>query len=136
AEPFSLGGSKSDEYIFLPVLNEREFALRGYTNGAPGLVGHRARVMTAEWRAPLVGIHRHTMAPPGGSHPLSPNPFFPIGDAWERGDKPDYHRAVGLELMSEPRLLYIASAQFRLGVARGLNDQGETKFYLKVGRSF
>jgi hypothetical protein len=38
--------------------------------------------------------------------------------------------------MSEPRLIYIASAQFRFGVARGLNDQGETKVYLRLGRSF
>src|SRR5438132_725283 len=33
AERFELGGSKSDDYILLPELNQRDFALRGYTTG-------------------------------------------------------------------------------------------------------
>jgi hypothetical protein len=139
AQPFSLGGSKSDDYAILPVLNERDFALRGYLNGAPGLVGHRARAMTAEVRTPIADIDRQAMSSflgPIGINRLSFNAFFDMGDAWEHGDKPDYHRGVGIELMSEPRYAYVFGGLFRLGIARGLNDQGETKVYLKVGRSF
>ena len=44
AEPFQLGGSVSDPPTLLPILNQREFALRGYTSGEPTLTGNRARI--------------------------------------------------------------------------------------------
>ena len=136
AEPFELGGSKSDEYILLPVLNERDFALRGYTTGTPGLMGHRARVATVEWRTPLRDIDRHLVVPPLGVNRISLNVFTDIGAAWEHGAVPDYHRGIGAELMSEPRLGYVFGLQARLGIARGLDQAGSTKIYLRVGRSF
>jgi hypothetical protein len=136
AEPFELGGSKSDEYILLPVLNERDFALRGYTTGTPELMGHRARVATVEWRTPLRDIDRHLVVPPLGINRISLNLFTDIGAAWEHGAAPDYHRGIGAELMSEPRLGYVFGLQARLGIARGLDQTGSTKIYLRVGRSF
>ena len=136
AQTFSLGGSQSDEYILLPVLNEREFALRGYTSGHAELTGHRARVLTAEWRTPLADIDRTAMTPPLGFNRLSLNLFYDHGAAWERGDSPDYHRGVGLEIMGELQAIYAFGVQFRAGVARGLDQTGETKFYLRAGRSF
>jgi hypothetical protein len=136
AEPFELGGSKSDEYILLPVLNERDFALRGYTTGTPELMGHRARVATVEWRTPLRDIDRHLVVPPLGINRISLNLFTDIGAAWEHGAPPDYHRGIGAELMSEPRLGYVFGLQARLGIARGLDQTGSTKIYLRVGRSF
>jgi len=136
AQPFELGGSKSDDYIPLPRLNERQFALRGYTSGEPTLIGHRARVLTAEWRAPLLDLDRHAMTPPVGINRLSLNLFYDLGAAWERGDSPNYHRGIGVELLAEPELIYIARWQFRAGVAKGLDQGGETKAYLQAGRSF
>ena len=136
AEAFELGGSKSDEYILLPVLNERDFALRGYTTGTPELMGHRARVATVEWRTPLRDIDRHLVVPPLGINRISLNVFADIGAAWEHGAVPDYHRGMGAELMSEPRLGYVFGLQARLGIARGLDQSGSTKIYLRVGRSF
>jgi hypothetical protein len=136
AEPFELGGSKSDEYILLPVLNERDFALRGYTTGTPELMGHRARVAIVEWRTPLRDIDRHLVVPPLGINRVSLNLFTDIGAAWEHGGAPDYHRGIGAELMSEPRFGYVFGLQARLGIARGLDQTGSTKIYLRVGRSF
>lgn len=136
AEPFELGGSKSDEYILLPLLNERDFALRGYTTGTPELVGHRARVVTVEWRTPLRDIDRHLVVPPLGINRVSLNLFTDVGAAWERGASPDYHRGIGAELMSEPRFGYVFGLQARAGIARGLDQAGSTKIYLRVGRSF
>jgi hypothetical protein len=136
AQTFSLGGSQSDEYILLPVLNEREFALRGYTSGHAELTGHRARVLTAEWRTPITDFDRHAMTPPLGFNRLSLNLFYDHGAAWERGDSPDYHRGVGLELMGELQAIYLLGVQFRAGIARGLDQTGETKVYLRAGRSF
>jgi hypothetical protein len=136
AEPFELGGSKSDEYILLPVLNERDFALRGYTTGTPQLMGHRSRVTSVEWRTPLRDIDRHLVVPPLGINRISLNVFADIGAAWEHGDAPDYHRGIGAELMSEPRFGYLFWLQARMGIARGLDRSGSTKIYLRVGRSF
>jgi hypothetical protein len=136
AEAFELGGSKSDEVILLPVLNERDFALRGYTTGTPSLMGHRARVTTLEWRAPLVDIDRHLMVPPIGINRLALNLFLDVGAAWEHGDTPHYRRGVGMELMNEPRFGYLFGLQLRAGVAKGLDAGGSTKIYLRAGRSF
>jgi hypothetical protein len=136
AEAFQLGGSKSDDWTLLPVLNQREFALRGYGGGEPALAGHRARVATAEWRVPLADIDRHAMAPPVGVNRLALNLFLDVGAAWERGGNPDYHRGVGVELMTEPRIGYLFGWQARAGVAKGLDATGTTAFYLRVGRSF
>ena len=107
AEPFQLGGSFSDELFTLPVLNEREFALRGYTSGEPSLTGHRARVATIEWRTPIADVDRHYTVPPVGLNRLSLNLFLDVGAAWERDTSPDSHRGVGAELMSELRFGYL-----------------------------
>jgi hypothetical protein len=136
AEPFELGGSKSDEVILLPVLNERDFALRGYTTGTPSLMGHRARVTSVEWRAPIRDIDRHWMVPPLGINRVALNLFADVGAAWEHGDTPHYRRGLGVELMSEPRFGYLFGTELRAGVAKGLDATGSTKIYLRAGRSF
>jgi hypothetical protein len=136
AEPFELGGSKTDEVTLLPVLNQRDLPLRGYTTGTPGLVGERARTLTAEWRVPLRDIDRHFVSPPLGINRLALNLFVDVGAAWERGAAPDYRRGFGMEFMAEPRAGYIFGLQARAGVARGLDEGGATRWYLRVGRSF
>ncbi len=136
AEAFQLGGSRSDEYVFLPVLNQREFALRGYPSGDPELNGHRARIATTEWRIPIADVDRHFMVPPVGINRVSANFFFDWGAAWDRGRSPDYHRGIGAELMSEPRLGYLLGWSMRLGLARGIDTTGTTQLYLRLGRSF
>jgi outer membrane protein assembly factor BamA len=134
AEPFSLGGSFSDDLFTLPVLDQREFALRGYTNGT--LTGHRARIGTVEWRTPLSDVDRHFMVPPVGLDRVSLNLFVDVGAAWEHDGQPDYHRGVGAELMTEVRIGYLIGIQARAGIARGVDEFGKTTAYLRVGRAF
>jgi hypothetical protein len=136
AEPFQLGGTDSDPALVMPILNQREFALRGYGSGEPSLRGSRARIGSVEWRVPLRDIDRHAMVPPIGVNRVSVNLFYEVGDAWPRGGTPDYHRSVGIEVMSEIRLGYLFGAQFRLGFARGNDEGGETVAYFRTGRSF
>lgn len=136
AEPFSLGGSGSDESFTLPVLNQHDFALRGYTSGDAGLVGHRARIATLEWRIALADVDRHLMVPPVGLNRLAVNLFAEAGAAWERGARPDYRRGFGAELMSELRFGYVFGLHLRLGLARGVDAPGKTTGYVKVGRAF
>jgi len=136
AELFQLGGVFSDDLTFTPRLNQREFSLRGYGSGEPTLVGHRARVWTAEWRMPLVDVDRAAMTPPVGINRISLNVFADVGAAWERGGSPDYHKGYGIEVMLEPSFLYLFGWQARAGVAHGVDEGGKTQVYLRAGRSF
>jgi hypothetical protein len=140
AEEFSLGGSRSDdEYAYLlyalPILNQHDFALRGYPAGEATLRGHHARLFTAEWRTPIVDVDRNFMVPPIGLNRVSLNVFTDIGSAWDSGGA-DYHKGFGVELMSEPRMGYQYLGTWRLGVARGTDTGGITQVYLRIGRSF
>jgi len=136
AEPFEVGGSKSDEVALLPVINQRDLPLRGYSTGTPGLIGERARTLSAEWRMPLKDIDRHWVVPPLGMNRVALNLFADVGAAWGRGASPDYHRGYGAELVAEPRAGYLFGLQMRAGVARGVDDGGATRWYLRAGRSF
>jgi hypothetical protein len=136
AEPFQLGGSDSDPPSLLPLVNQRDFPLRGYSSGEPSLVGHRARLGSLEWRVPLRDIDRHAMVPPVGVNRVAVNLFFDVGDAWPRGADPDYHRGYGVEFMGEARLGYLLPLEMRLGFARGRDEGGRSMAYLTVGRSF
>ena len=136
AEPIELGGSNTNEALTLPVLNVREFPLRGYTSGEPVLTGHRARLGSIEVRVPLSDVDRHFMVPPVGLNRVSVSLFFDIGAAWDKGESPDYFRGTGVEFILEPRFGYLFGLQARAGVAWGLDGPGETKWYIRVGRSF
>ena len=48
----------------------------------------------------------------------------------------DYHRSVGVELMSELRFGYMFGLNARAGIAKGIDAPGRTTGYLRVGRSF
>ncbi len=136
AEPFQLGGSDSDPAYLLPILNQRDFALRGYSSGEPALTGNRARVGTLELRIPLRDVDRHAMVPPLGLNRAALNVFLDVGAAWARGAGPDYHRGIGAELRAEVRAGYLFGIELRLGLAEGLDDPGKTMAYLRIGRSF
>jgi len=136
AEPVQLGGSFSEETFALPVLNQREFALRGYLSGEAVLTGHRSRLGTIEWRTPISDVDRHFMVPPLGLNRISVSVFFDAGAAWESGAPQRYFKSAGVELLSEVRLGYQLGAQLRAGVAKGFESPGRTVAYLHVGRSF
>jgi len=138
AEPAELGGVFTEEtYGYsLPVLNQRRFPLRGYDPGDPGLIGHRARLGTLEWRTPLADIDRATMVPPIGVNRVSLNVFADAGAAWDALEQRRFRRGYGVELLAEARAGYLFGAQFRAGVAHGVDENGRTVAYIRVGRSF
>ena len=136
AEPFQLGGNDSDPGFLLPILNQRDFPLRGYRSGEPTLNGHRARLLSLEWRIPLRDVDRHAMVPPIGLNRVAANLFVDLGDAWARGSDADYHRGYGVELRSEVRVGYLLPLDLRLGLARGGDEGGRSAAYLRLGRSF
>jgi hypothetical protein len=136
AEAIQLGGTFSEETFALPVLNQREFPLRGYSSGEAVLTGHRARLGTLEWRVPLSDIDRHFMVPPVGVDRLSMSMFVDAGAAWDASETPAFYKSGGLELLSELRAGYLFGAQIRIGFAKGFEAPGRKVGYIRIGRSF
>ena len=138
AEPVQLGGtgaSYSETSFALPVLNQREFPLRGYRSGEPVLTGRHSSLATLEWRVPVSDIDRHSMVPPTGVNRVSVAIFTEGGAAWDSGPQ-KWYGSGGVEWLSEFRFGYQFGAQLRVGVARGFEDPGRTQWYARFGRSF
>jgi len=138
AEPVQLGGtgsSFSETSFALPVLNQREFPLRGYRSGEAVLTGHRSSLVTLEWRIPIADIDRHVMVPPVGTNRISLALFTEGGKAWNNAPR-QWYKSAGAELLWEVRFGYVFGAQLRLGVARGFETPGVNEAYLRLGRSF
>jgi surface antigen Omp85-like protein len=138
AEPIQLGGSFSEEIagFDLPVLDQRQFPLRGYRSGEAVLTGRHAFLGSLEWRAPLTDLDRHIMVPPVGADRLSMTVFFDVGSAWNDGAAQRTFKSAGLEFLAEVRAGYLLGLQYRAGVARGFEAPGATVAYLQIGRSF
>ena len=138
AEAIQLGGtgaSFSEEAFALPVLNQREFPLRGYRSGEPVLTGHRASLATLEWRIPVSDVDRHLMVPPVGVNRISMSVFTEAGAAWDNAPQ-HWYKSGGVELLYEARAGYLLGAQLRIGVAKGFEAPGRTEGYVRLGRSF
>jgi hypothetical protein len=138
AEPIQLGGlgaSFSENAFALPVLNQREFPLRGYRSGEAVLTGHRASLATLEWRIPISDIDRHFMVPPVGVNRISMSVFTEAGAAWDNAPQ-HWYKSGGVELLYEARAGYLVGAQLRAGVAKGFETPGRTEAYVRIGRSF
>src|SRR5207248_757807 len=121
AEAIQLGGtgaSFSEEAFALPVLNQREFPLRGYRSGEPVLTGHRASLATLEWRIPVSDVDRHLMVPPVGVNRISMSVFTEAGAAWDNAPQ-HWYKSGGVELLYEARAGYLWGAQLGIGVAKG-----------------
>ena len=138
AEAIQLGGtgaSFSEEAFALPVLNQREFPLRGYRSGEAVLTGHRASLVTLEWRIPISDVDRHLMVPPVGVNRISMSAFTEAGAAWDNAPQ-RWYKSAGVELLYEARAGYLLGLQLRIGVAKGFEAPGRTEGYVRLGRSF
>jgi len=142
--PFRLGGTDGEDFVN-PLLqptdllfNRREYSLRGYPEGLPGLSGRRMLVGAVEWRFPIKTIERGLMVPlPLGVHQLHGNAFFNIGEAWTSSDDQESFRTgAGFELTAEMVFGYAIPFNVRLGYAYGFDDGGKNQTYLSIGSSF
>ena len=138
AEPIQLGGTFSEEVagFDLPVLDQRQFPLRGYRSGEAVLTGRHAVLGTLEWRTPLSDVDRHLTVPPGGLNRLSLSVFFEAGSAWNDAALQRAFKSAGVELLTGLRLGYLLPVQVRAGFARGFEAPGGNVGYLKIGREF
>jgi outer membrane translocation and assembly module TamA len=59
------------------------------------------------------------------------------GSVWDNGSaRSRYYRGAGVELLGEIKVYYRIPIPLRLGVARGLDNNGGTRAYLQLGQMF
>ena len=143
--PFRLGGEGTSQDTLALLLNgttregvfdRRKYALRGYKEGHPELIGRRAQLLSAEWRIPIQRIERGVMTPPVGIMQWFGGIFAETGSAYI--NSPDtYYSSAGIEVTADINVFYNLLLRTRVGYAHGFDsDIGEDRLYLKVGSSF
>ncbi|MGD8591977.1 MAG: hypothetical protein PVF82_04050 [Gammaproteobacteria bacterium] len=147
-QPFRLGGVDEGFALGTPatsigipttqIFNKRSYALRGYKEGLPELVGRRMSLAELEWRFPIAMIERGLMTPPIGIHDIHGKAFYNIGDAWrDEFDSSDLLQGAGLEINTEIVIGYMFSLDMRVGYAHGFDETlGDDQVYLSVGGTF
>lgn len=141
---FQLGGNSSAGTPFIAdrvggvaPLNRRRVSLRGYPEGLTRLRGTDAQLFSAEWRFPLHRLERGLMVPPIGLDQLSGVVFVDSGGIVRNGFSPEESFAgVGMELYADTRFFYSIPVRIRVGVAHGMDGQGETQAYLTLGSAY
>jgi Tol biopolymer transport system component len=130
---FSVGGFP-DSGLF-DVVRTNVSVLRGYKDDA--FSGRSFVSGNAEWRFPL-GYPQHGWRSfPAFLRHVHGTLFADAASAWSgdfRGD--DLKTSAGAALGSDLTVSHVLPTTFVLGVARGFNEGGETRFYFRVGLSF
>jgi WD40 repeat protein len=137
--PYNLGGG-TETYATLngsTDLGRRKFMLRGYPAGLAALTGTQLGLVTAEWRIPL-GLHYDGwFVPPLGLGRHSLSVFVDSGDAWNLGESMQRKTGAGIAWNAETLIGYdMLHLGTTLGVARGLDQQGESQLYFLMGTPF
>ena len=145
-KPFRLGGIQDNDTLLsalfsgetAPLLNKRDYTLRGYDEGHAALIGKNMRLFSAEYRFPVWRIEHGWMAPPFGFNQVYGTVFYDVGGTWNSGSRPaDYYAGTGFEINTDMDFLYNVRINVALGFATGLDDVlGEDKVYLRIGSQF
>jgi len=121
------------------------FPVRGYFEGQRS--GRFAWSASAEYRFPLVNVHRGLGLLPLHVDRVSGALFADLGNAWgpndplaqgvgEANPRRAALAAVGAELQTSVAVLYSSRLFFRLGVALALTDEPGDPVYLRLGLAF
>ncbi|HET8761635.1 MAG TPA: BamA/TamA family outer membrane protein, partial [Nitrospiria bacterium] len=130
---FQLGGATMSEELLEDDADT--VLLRGYR--ARAIRGQRMLVGSVEYRFPIWNVERGVTTYPIFLHRLHGALFADHGNAWDPSTPaPDYKTGVGAELGTDMTLGYRLRIRLRVGVAVGLDDQGETQGYLSAGHAF
>ncbi len=140
---FRLGGVGAGRNLSLffetsgeAVFAQREYALRGYSEGLPQLRGRRAQLLSAEYRFPIQRVERGIMVPPVGLMQWYGSVFVDSGAAYD-GSRPDkYYTGAGVEFNADLNLFYLLPLTARVGYAHGFDSIGDDRAYLSIGGSF
>jgi len=140
AKPFQLGNELDELQSLGGVIGfgHTGYTLRGYSDNQSALAGSNLRLVSAEYRLPLLELFDGFTSVPVGLGKTSLSLFADHGAAWSANEDPKYYTGVGIEL--HPDLL-IGYSSFMLnstlGFAQGLDkDIGESVVYFRLGMDF
>ena len=129
APAFSVGGTVADTSWSGDDISQTSFGLRGYPEGE--LTTREFRLGEASYYLPIKDIATGTNAPPVGLGRVGLR-FFNQYLSFDVRDEEQLRRSVGIEAISDLWLLYNLPLSLELGYADGLDDGGESQFYLRL----
>ncbi|HTP06542.1 MAG TPA: hypothetical protein VMM54_15480 [Nitrospirota bacterium] len=121
---FQLGGDKPGDVTL--SIDDTAVYLRGYPVNS--FRGQKAGLASLEYRFPITNIERGSGTTPFFSRRPHGAVFAEAGNAWDgpfHGS--DLKRSVGVEARLDMYLSYFLPITLRLGIARGLDEKGETQ---------
>ena len=124
---FQLGG---DSYLENPqdavvTVGEQDVYLRGYPVNE--FRGRKAALLSAEYRIPLWNVERGAGSLPYFLKRIHAAFFAEAGNAWDGTFRhSDLKRSVGAELRFDLTIAYFVPVTVRVGIASGLDEEGET----------
>ena len=139
-ENFELGGQSSDLFYSPIPIYDREQSLRGYSSGIPELTGRKARLASAEYRFPLLTLHKGISSWPIGLHKMHGSVFYDTGAAGDTNDF-NYYSSAGAEIAAQLDLGYAFIADINLGFAQPQdetikNRDKNPEFYFRFSAGF
>ncbi len=124
---FSLGGDSPGDITI--SINDQDVFLRGYPTNE--FRGRSVALASLEYRFPIVNIERGPGQTPLFFRRLHGAVFGEAGNAWDNTfHQSDVKRAVGVEARMDLELAYQLPITFRLVLAKGLDEGGETQVYI------
>lgn len=134
---FAVGGF--DQVALLQAFRDQIYApstaLRGYPPSFRA--GTRYQLANLEYRMPVLQLDRGLSTFPVFVDRVFASAFADLGNAFFGSFKPDELRlGIGAEVFVEMTLGYTLYYSLRVGLARGVMDEGETQLYVVLGTPF
>ncbi len=124
---FQLGGDNPGDITL--TVDDQTVYLRGYPANA--FRGQKAGLISLEYRFPIENIEEGWDTKPIFFRKLHGAFFYEAGSAWDGTfHSSDLKRSIGAEARFDFYLAYYLPITFRLGIAKGLDDKGETLPYI------
>lgn len=130
---FAVGGYP-DASLF-DIVQTNDAVLRGYPDNA--FSGRRYATLNAEYRFPLFSPQRGWRSLPVFLRHFRGSVFFDAANAWSGGfELSELKTSAGAALGVDSALGFALPLRAELSVARGFQEQGDTRVYFKLGFSF
>lgn len=124
---FQLGGDNPGDITL--TVDDQTVYLRGYPANA--FRGRKAGLISFEYRFPVENIEEGWDSKPVFFRRLHGAVFYEAGNAWNGTfHSSELKRSVGAEARFDLYLAYYLPVTFRLGIAKGLDEKGETLTYI------
>ena len=126
---FEVGGDNPGNTLI--QVQDNSVYLRGYPIAE--FRGRKAGLASLEYRFPLENVEQGWSNMPFFLRKIHGAVFAEAGNAWDNSfHGGELKRSAGAELRFDTNIFYYLPITFRVVVARGFDDHGESQFYLSL----